>query len=255
MPSADAALSFVRSVRTAEPAPAALEYFDGNALALLREQKRTNPAFKEIPEMKSGLMAALYLEYNGDTDAAVEGAVEAMTERLALAGGEANDTLLASEAKEMERVKFFRHAVPEAVNLAIDGMRKKDGRITKLGTDLAVPDDALEEVMKMYTDDLEKSGLKHVIFGHIGDNHLHVNILPDSMDQYDEGKRMYLKWAKKVVDMGGTVSAEHGIGKMKTAFLKDMYGEEGIGQMRELKKCFDPLGLLSRGNLFAWEGA
>ena len=92
--------------------------------------------------------------------------------------------------------------------------------------------------------------LDYVMFGHIGDNHVHVNILPRSMQDYNRGKDLYLQWARKVVSVGGTVSAEHGIGKFKVALLREMLGDQGIRQMRDLKRLFDPEGLLNRGNLF-----
>lgn len=52
--------------------------------------------------------------------------------------------------------------------------------------------------------------------------------------------------------MGGTVSAEHGIGKLKTGMLMEMYGEAGVEQMRSLKRRLDPEGIFNRGNLFEW---
>jgi len=77
-----------------------------------------------------------------------------------------------------------------------------------------------------------------------------VNIIPNTMEEYKRGKDLYLEWAHAVVKMGGTVSAEHGVGKLKTALLREMYGDKGIGEMRETKRLFDPGNLLGPGNLF-----
>ena len=103
----------------------------------------------------------------------------------------------------------------------------------------------------MYRVGLNRTGLEFVIFGHIGNNHVHVNILPRSLEDYNRGKDLYLEWARRVIALGGTVSAEHGIGKFKVALLREMLGEEGIRQMRDVKRVFDPSGLLNQGNLFA----
>ncbi len=102
----------------------------------------------------------------------------------------------------------------------------------------------------MWSEGLERLGLEHVIFGHIGDNHLHVNILPNSAGEYEKGRRLYHEWTLAAVRMGGTVSAEHGVGKLKREMLAEMYGPKAIEEMRQLKNCFDPLALLNRGNLF-----
>jgi D-lactate dehydrogenase (cytochrome) len=115
---------------------------------------------------------------------------------------------------------------------------------------MSVPDNELENVMRMYHEGLAQAGLEYVIFGHIGNNHVHVNILPRSMAEYAKGKALYLDWARQVVAMGGSVSAEHGIGKIKTEFLKLMVGDTGIAEMRKLKALFDSNGLLNPGNLF-----
>ena len=147
-------------------------------------------------------------------------------------------------------MKKFRHAIPESINMLIGEHKKAIPELTKLGTDMSVPDGRLEEVMRMYHDGLAAAGLDYVIFGHIGNNHVHVNILPRSMEEYEMGRALYLEWARQIVAMGGSVSAEHGIGKIKTEFLKLMFGDEGIQRMRQVKELFDPAGLLNRGNLF-----
>jgi D-lactate dehydrogenase (cytochrome) len=116
---------------------------------------------------------------------------------------------------------------------------------------MAVPDQALEEVMALYHRGLAAAGLDYVMFGHIGNNHVHVNILPRTLAEYEQGKQLYLDWARNVLRMGGTVAAEHGVGKLKVALLEEMYGSDGIEQMRAVKRLFDPPFLLNRGNLFA----
>jgi D-lactate dehydrogenase (cytochrome) len=254
LPSEDAALEVVKRLRAApaagRTAPVALEFFDAQALNLLRELKRDHAAFADLPALPADWHTGVYAEYHAADEAAAEQAVVELSEAMTAAGGDADATWLAGDRRDMERLKAFRHAVPEAVNLRIDERRRTEPGLTKLGTDLAVPDGALERMLQCYRRDLEAAGLAYVKFGHIGDNHLHINILPRSVDEYEQGKAMYRRWARQAVELGGTVSAEHGIGKLKTDFLRIMYGEEGIREMRALKRCFDPDGLLCPGNLF-----
>jgi len=253
LPSEGQALSFVRTIRGSGSRPVAIEFFSSRALDLLREQKRTNPAFESIPDLQDSWDTAVYLEYHGNSEEEVEEAVADMSERLLDCGGDEDATWLAGHEREVVRLKEFRHAVPEAVNLLIDERRRKEPDLTKLGTDLAVPDAQFQAVMSLYHAGLDREQLEFVMFGHIGNNHVHVNILPNTMEEYGRGRALYEEWADAVIGMGGTVSAEHGIGKLKTGLLHRMYGDEGIREMRELKSVFDPGWTLNPGNLF--EGA
>lgn len=253
LPSEAAALTLVERVRDdRQGVVAAIEFFSAEALDLLRAQRAGNPAFAELPELKLHWHTAVYVELHGDSEAAVEQALAGVCEALEAAGGDADDSWLATSAREIETFKGVRHAVPEAVNLRIGERKRQYPQLTKLGTDLAVPDASLRTVMRMYHDDLRAAGLEYVIFGHIGNNHLHVNILPANPDDYLRGKALYLEWARRVVAMGGTVSAEHGIGKLKTAMLEIMYGPAAIAQMRAVKRVFDPKMQINRGTLFAY---
>ena len=250
-PSEATAVAFVKALRGQAPAvqPAAIEFFDARALGLLRLQKASNAAFAGIPGMPESWHTAVYVEYHGAEDPVAE-AVAAMSGLMLAAGGSEDATWIATNAAELERLKFFRHAVPEAVNLLIDERRRQEPGLTKLGTDMAVPDRCLDEALRMYHAGLDETGLDHVMFGHIGNNHLHVNILPHTLHDYAVGKDLYLRWARRTIALGGTVSAEHGIGKFKVALLREMYGDAGIHEMRDVKRVFDPAGLLNRGNLF-----
>ncbi len=250
-PTCDSAVEFVRTVRqqTGAICPAAIEYFDRHALALLQGQKQQKVMFSGFPDFPPNGNYAVYVEYHGD-EAVLEQALEKLMECIVSAGGQEDTTWMADNEHEIERLKAFRHAVPEGVNRVIDERRKVEPSLTKLGTDMAVPDAQLGAVMAMYHDGLQKMGLDYVMFGHIGNNHLHVNILPRSLMEYNQGKELYLQWAHQIIAMGGTVSAEHGVGKFKVALLREMYGEVAIRQMRQVKKVFDPAGILNRGNLF-----
>ncbi len=251
-PNEDIALHFICRIRECAFRPAAIEYFNADALVLLKEQKRKNAAFSTLLEMPFDSREAVYVEYHGEEEEVIQGILQA-GEIFVSCGGNEADTWLALNSQGMEQLHFFRHAVPEAVNLTIDERRRKEAGLTKLGTDMAVPDAMLEDVMHLYRTTLRETGVESVIFGHIGNNHVHVNILPRNMEDYIKGKALYGKWAEAVLKMGGTVSAEHGIGKMKISLLKKMIGEKGIEEMKGIKRTFDPEWRLNIGNLFEIE--
>ncbi len=119
---------------------------------------------------------------------------------------------------------------------------------------MSVTDNHLQDIMTFYHQTLKETTLEYVIWGHIGDNHVHVNILPKNMEELYLGKQLYKLFAKKSVEFGGSVSAEHGIGKLKHEYLEIMYGEEGVEQMRSVKLKLDPKGLFNRDNVFAFIG-
>jgi len=113
-----------------------------------------------------------------------------------------------------------------------------------------VPDQAFAGMLKFYQETLRPAGLRYTIFGHIGDNHVHVNILPRNDDEARAAWEIYLSFIKRAVSVGGTISAEHGIGKLKRDYLPLLYGEEPLREMAALKRAFDPAGILGRGNIF-----
>jgi FAD/FMN-containing dehydrogenase len=91
---------------------------------------------------------------------------------------------------------------------------------------------------------------QYVIFGHIGDAHLHANILPANDAEWSRAKALMSEFARRAVSMGGTVSAEHGLGKRKKEFLPIMFSPEQIASMRSVKARLDPHALLGRGTLW-----
>jgi D-lactate dehydrogenase (cytochrome) len=153
------------------------------------------------------------------------------------------------ERRDLERFKNFRHVLPETVNSIIAERKKKIPELYKLGTDLAVPDHALEEIWAFYKSTLEEAGLEWVAFGHIGNNHIHINIIPRCLKEMKEALSIYRKFAKKAVSLGGTISAEHGIGKIKKEFFSIMFSDKELKEMKAVKIALDPDLMIDPGNM------
>ena len=156
------------------------------------------------------------------------------------------DSWFAETDQDRERFRRFRHTLPELVN---DTVRRRG--FLKVNSDYAVPIDRNREMLAQYHDRLEEQSLDYVIFGHIGDAHVHVNILPKSQADFENGQKLMLQFARKAVELGGTVSAEHGLGKRKAHLLELQYTAAQIEAMKDVKRRLDPQWLLNRGNLFS----
>jgi D-lactate dehydrogenase (cytochrome) len=213
----------------------ALEYFDRESLEFLRQK------YDSIPASATG---ALFFEQ--EITASSEDNV--MSEWLSLL--EKHEALIdeswfAANESDQTKLREFRHALPVLMN---EWFARYNQR--KISTDMSVPDDEFAGMLAFYEDLLQASKLRYTIFGHIGDNHVHVNILPRNDPEAEQGREIYWKFVRHAVKVGGTISAEHGIGKLKREYLRELYGEEHVREMAALKKAFDPAGILGRGNIF-----
>ncbi|SKC70416.1 FAD-binding oxidoreductase [Maledivibacter halophilus] len=244
------AIEFVMAIREQLKNVASIEFFDGDALTILRNQKEQNPAFSRLPVVDEKMNTAIYVEIHCENEEKVIQELISIGGLMKEIGGDETDTWVARNDADRSLLLFFRHAVPESVNMLIDERKKTEPIITKLGTDMSVPDKSLKHIMQVYRHSLDEYELQSAIWGHIGDNHLHVNILPRNEEDFKKGKELYAKWANEVTKLGGAVSAEHGVGKLKASFLTVMYGQEHIDEMAKLKSIFDPKALLGAGNMF-----
>lgn len=245
-----AALDFVAAARPRLKEASAFEYFDGEALDILREVHDEGASFASLPAVSTAYGACVFVELECETEGAAMAALGTLDALLREAGAREEDTWVARTDVDRERQRLFRHAVPECVNMRIDRRRRTTPGITKLGSDMSVPDERLHDVMALYRRTIAHAGLESATWGHIGDNHLHVNILPRDEREFALGKELFFEWAREVTAMGGAVSAEHGVGKIKRDFLLAMYGEDHVREMASLKLQLDPAGRLGRGNLF-----
>lgn len=216
-PSEDAALDAVDRWRPT-PGLRMLEYLDRGSLEIMEEPHA----------------AAVMVEQEGEIDLDMAGALE-------------DDSWFGTSPSDRERFRRFRHALGERVNERI-----RRGGYMKLGTDYAVPRDQGREIIRIYRKALDRDlRLPYVIYGHVGDAHLHINTFPASKEEFERAKASLEDLAKPVVELGGTVGAEHGLGKRKAHLLPVQYGPESIEAMRSVKRRFDPQWLLGRGNLFS----
>lgn len=213
----------------ATPGLRMLEYLDHGSLELMETQP-------------GGAQAALMIEQE-----LASPSLEALwDERLETEGLLADVSWVAASDADRERFRKFRHALPERIN---DTVRKNG--FLKLGSDCAVPLDGNQAMMRYYRArlDAEFPG-QYAVFGHIGDAHVHVNLLPRSEEQFTRGQALMAEFAREAVRRGGCVSAEHGLGKRKAHLLAAQYAPAHIDAMRAVKRHLDPQGLLGQGTLF-----
>jgi D-lactate dehydrogenase (cytochrome) len=212
-----------------------IEYFDEKALKFISEK---------FPEVPAGAKGAIFFEQetSGETEDALLEQWNALLEKN---NADLEQSWFTTTEPDREKMRAFRHALPVTVNERIVRNRQK-----KVGTDMAVPDDKFASFLKFYKEKLDASGLEYVIFGHIGDNHLHANMIPKNDSEAEKARHLYGRFIAQSIMLGGTISAEHGIGKHKSKYLYVQYGERYLNEMAELKRAFDPHGILGRGNIF-----
>jgi D-lactate dehydrogenase (cytochrome) len=212
-----------------------IEYFDINSLNVLREQ---------FPDIPNEAIAAVWFEQEYSEryeEELLEKWYAFITEYSSLV----DDTWFATDEKMHEKLRDFRHQLPLNVYEKLTNNAYK-----KVGTDTAVPTHHFDALFNFIKVELEKSGLSHVIFGHVGNSHLHANLFVNNEDEYVHAMKIYDMIIDFSLKCKGTVSAEHGIGKIKKKYLHKMFGEKNINKMKTIKSVFDPAFIVNRGNLF-----
>ena len=230
-------LAFVAEAKSGAVDARALEFFDNESLGFLRTK---------YPEVPGAAVAAIFFEQ--ETTDSTEEAI--LNKWLALLDKHHafTDSWFATNEQDQARLREFRHQLPVLMNEWFAHYRQR-----KVSTDMAVPDQAFPGLFDLYKGTLATSGLRYTIFGHIGDNHVHVNILPRDENEGTRARELYLQFLKYAASVGGTLSAEHGVGKLKRDYLRLFYNDDQLRQMAAVKKHFDPHGILGRGNIFAEE--
>ena len=229
LPSDEHALAAVDAWRTCHGLRM-LEYVDRNSLRLLAGR---------YPEIPAEAGAALLFE-------AEAADLEDWESRLTSAGALIDASWFATGPKDRERFRAFRHSLPE---LVIETVVRRG--FLKMGTDYAVPIERNRDMLAFYRKRLEETlPGRYVIYGHIGDAHVHVNMLPGNAEEADAASALLDEFARQAIVLGGTISAEHGLGKRKAKLLPLQHTAEQIEAMKAVKRRLDPYWLLGRGTIF-----
>jgi glycolate oxidase len=227
---ADAARAVTR-VLTGGVLPRCLELFDDVSL---EAAARTSP-YRFPP----GAGAALLVEVDGNEEEAVLAELAQLAE---LVRPDARGEALVAQGESQRRDLWETRKLLSA-NL-------KSVHPRKLSEDVAVPRSRIPELIARAKEIGARRGLAVATYGHAGDGNLHVNVLFDREDQRQDAEAAAGEVLRTSVDLGGTITGEHGVGFSKRDFLEYEQGPEVVALERRLKDLFDPLGLLNPGKIF-----
>lgn len=251
------ALAFVVAARESRAvAPRCLEYFDQLAVGIARGAETSRGVGGHSTSLVPAAGTMVYVEQElaevaagasggAGYDAALDGWLALAESRQARV-----DEVRVFEGEQALAVaRRIRHAVPATMNERGAGHRSSGGR--KVSTDWAVPYRRLNEAISTSRDIARKAGIAQAVtYGHAGNGHPHQNYIARDAEDLEAIERVVEQTLRMVVAMGGTVSAEHGIGKLKTHWLPLQMSPLAFRVMRAVKQELDPLGILAPGNIF-----
>lgn len=235
--SLEAAADAVSSMLARGIVPASLEFMDRLSIACVKE--KLGPWAEDDPA------ALLIIKVDGD-ELSVRGQVEAV--RQTLIDGGVERVRAAGSAEESEAIWAARRAIsPAAFRLAPH----------KVSEDITVPRSRLPEAVAGVRSIAGSLDLPVLCFGHAGDGNIHVNLMIDrtDRDQVQRAASAVKKIFGLTLELGGTLSGEHGVGITKAPYLGMELDKLGIDLMRRIKRAFDPKNILNPGKLFLDETA
>ncbi len=213
--------------------PRCIEFLDEKTLSVIREAG--NPLDKTA-------RALLLIELDG-SERDVERQAELVGGHLDDAG--ATSVLVAQSASQRESLWRARKSMSSAV--------RKRARF-KLSEDVAVPRRHLAGLLDYVDQVEERFRVDALAYGHAGDGNLHVNFLWNDDDEKQRVDQAIEGLFKRTIELGGTLSGEHGIGLSKAPFLPLEQSTELIELQKRLKASFDPRGVMNPGKIFPTRG-
>jgi glycolate oxidase len=234
--SARKACEAVAAIFRAGITPSGLEFMERDALIW------TGNFLGEIPvEIKDNHDAHLLIEVDGFDPEALMQECTAIME--VLEQFETDEILFAESQAQKDALWKLRRSVGEAVKTT--SIYKEE--------DTVVPRYYLPELLDCVKSVGARYGFQSVCYGHAGDGNLHVNILRGELSETQWNEELPLAIREiftEVVRLGGTLSGEHGIGLVQKPYMDIAFGERGLDIMRQIKRSFDPKGILNPGKIF-----
>lgn len=231
-PSVDDAMNAVFKSLAAGANPVAMEFMDDLVVQALKEKLGI-----DLPEDAGALLI-------GDVDGNVSEEVAFQLETLERSFKEngAQDFIVAHDAEKRTELWYARRNASPSIT--IFGSKK-------LNEDISVPRSMLPEALKRIYEIGDKYGFKVPCFGHAGDGNIHVNVMVDGSDekQLHDGHQAIEEIFQLVVDMGGTLSGEHGIGTSKAPFMDIAFTDVELDLFKSIKQAFDPNNILNPGKM------
>nr|WP_314792649.1 FAD-linked oxidase C-terminal domain-containing protein [uncultured Campylobacter sp.] len=232
-PSVDAAMNAVYKTMAAGITPVAMEFLDALCIAAVEEKFH-----KGLPK---GAGAILICETDGNLEAVLLEELALIKEIFVQNG--ASDFRIAESEEERAGIWFARRNCSQAINIY--------GTL-KLNEDITVPRSQLPELLRRIARIGDKYGVRVPCFGHTGDGNVHTNVMvADKKDeaQVRRGHDAITEIFKAAVDLGGTLSGEHGIGLSKAEFMPLAFSAAEMELFRAIKRAFDPKGILNPGKM------
>ncbi|MGA2488811.1 MAG: FAD-linked oxidase C-terminal domain-containing protein [Anaerolineales bacterium] len=223
----------VNAILSAGIVPAALELMDETAVSCVEAAMHLG--------LPLDVEAILLIEADGSDEAAVLRETEAIAAICKTCG--ARQTRVAQDETERAALWQARRSVTAAL------ARRAP---SKLGEDITIPRSAIPETVRRLKAISAHYGLPIVIFGHAGDGNLHPNILFDQRDpaQWTKAKQMVTEEFAAALELGGTLSGEHGVGTLKRPYMQQALGPLSIEIQKRIKQVLDPLNILNPGKVF-----
>ena len=230
--------------------PLAVEYMDYHSLEMLLEYRNQIGEASGVPALPKAVDEVVYLEIGYTQKVEFDTICEELDTLLTKHHSDIKQTWAGFNNQDLRAMKAFRHALPERINSIMAKYKKTIPSLTKISTDIAVPYNGFREMINTYQNKLDSAGLQYCIFGHGGDCHVHVNILPQTEQELLKAWEVYTIFAKKAITLKGSIAAEHGVGFLKKKFMILQYTAKELLAMKKLKESLDPKKILNPHLLF-----